>query len=511
MAYNPHTELRATIMPTKLTQSAFIDRSRDAHGDRYDYSVAEYINNMKPVNIACRTHGVFSQRPAHHMDGRGCPKCKAELTSARFKDDTASFVAKAREIHGDAYDYSRVEYIKSSLKVEITCPIHGAFFQPPNNHISRKTGCPKCAGKNMSTNEFIEKARSVHGDTFGYQHTEYRGIKTAVTVTCTKHGDILQTAENHLLGNGCHLCWRESNSSKSESDLADWCESLGLNVQRNNKDALGRMEIDIYLPDQKLGIEYNGCYWHSDRLQKNTRHHEFKHIAASRVGIRILTVWDYDWTHKRDIVERMIAHAAGKDIGTKVGARSCSLMEVSGQAASAFYNKHHIQGACRGGVVNVALNHPMHGLVGMMTFTQGGTRRGMAQDGEWELARYATSQTVQGGASRLFTDFVRRYKPIKVWSFSDNQHFGGRLYETLGFKQDGTIRPDYRLVLAPKLVTWHKSLWQRKSIQKRLHELGLEEPFDHTTDPRTERQMQDFANVLRVWDSGKTRWLWSEE
>ncbi len=495
-------------MPTKLTQVDFIDRSRTAHGDRYDYSVTEYINNMRPVSIACRTHGVFTQRPAHHMDGSGCPKCKAELTSARCKDDTVSFIAKARDIHGDVYDYSRVEYIKSSLKVEIICPVHGAFFQPPNNHISRKTGCPKCAGKGMSTDDFIKKAQTEHGDKYGYGKTEYRLIKEGVTITCKIHGDFVQSAEAHLIGHGCTQCWRESYASAGERAISDFLSERGIAHVRNTREAIGNgMELDIYLPDQKIGIEYNGCYWHSDRIQKNTRQHEFKHIAASRAGIRILTVWDYDWTHKRDIVERMIAHAAGKDMGSKVGARSCSMIEVSGQEASAFYDQNHIQGACRGGVVNVALSHPLHGMVAVMTFTRGGTRRGMAQDGEWELARYATSATVQGGASRLFSDFVRRYKPVKVWSFSDNQHFGGSIYETLGFKQDGTLRPDYRLVYAPKLVTWHKSLWQRKSIQKRLHELGLNETFEHATDPRTERQMQDFANILRVWDSGKTRWL----
>jgi hypothetical protein len=134
----------------------------------------------------------------------------------------------------------------------------------------------------------------------------------------------------------------------------------------------------------------------------------------------------------------------------------------------------------------------------------------MIRQGEWELARYATAAVVRGGASRLFAAFLKAVGATTVWSFSDKQHFDGGLYETLGFTLDGEIQADYRVVHPRTLTTWHKSLWQRKSIPARLREIGSSETFEPETDPRTERQMQDAVKVLRVWDAGKTRWRWSK-
>lgn len=163
-------------MPKKLTTQQFIERSIKAHGRRYNYSLAEYINNLAAITIVCPDHGSFSQRPAHHMDGHGCPRCKASATSDRCRGVTEDFVSKATAVHGDLYDYSKAEYVRSSVKVEIVCRIHGVFRQTPNAHLSG-SGCPKCAGKFLSTDEFIAKARSVHGDRFSYDSTEYRTIK----------------------------------------------------------------------------------------------------------------------------------------------------------------------------------------------------------------------------------------------------------------------------------------------------------------------------------------------
>lgn len=494
-------------MAVKLTSEAFIARSTVSHGNRYDYSRVQYRTTMQPVEIVCPVHGAFWQRPNHHMDGHGCPACKADITSSRCRDDTAAFIAKARVVHGDIYDYSHVTYAKSSTKIEIHCTVHGAFWQTPNSHLGRAAGCPKCAGKGMSTADFVGKARAVHGDTFGYQDADYRGIKAGITITCPKHGNIQQPAESHLAGNGCHLCWSESTSSRAETDLADWCASLGVRVLRNDRTALGRMEIDIYLPDQQIGVEFNGCYWHSHRVQKNNRQHEFKHEAARRAGIRLVTVWDYDWMHRQAIVKRHLAHAIGASTHPKLNARACSVVPLMPAQANALYAEHHLQGACRGAVASYGLMHSGE-LVAAMSFTQGGHRRGLIAAHEYELARYATAASVRGGASRLFAAFVAQHAPRVIWSFSDDQHFGGGLYPLLGFVQDGRIPADYRVVDPRTLRTWHKSLWQRKSIPLRLRDMGSAEVFDPATDPRTENQMHDVAKVLRVYDSGKTRWVW---
>lgn len=129
------------------------------------------------------------------------------------KMTTEEFITKAREVHGDKYDYSKVEYVNSQTKVCIVCPIHGPFWQTPYSHLSG-CGCSACysdnRGKNrkdrMTTEEFIKKAREIHGDTYSYDKTIYKNSKTPVIITCKIHGDFKQLPNNHLKGHGCKIC-----------------------------------------------------------------------------------------------------------------------------------------------------------------------------------------------------------------------------------------------------------------------------------------------------------------
>lgn len=498
-------------MSAKLTRERFIERSQLAHADhpdQYDYSQVEYINNLIPVTILCRDHGPFRQRPAHHMNGHGCPRCKADLTSQRCRIDQNAFITKAQAVHGDRFDYSRAQYVLTNRKVEIVCPEHGSFWQTPNAHISVGAGCPRCAGKNRSTETFVAEARVVHGDRYGYDKTEYQHIKDKLTITCPVHGDFDQSAEAHLIGRGCRFCWYEASASQGEQEVATWVAGLGLDTWRNRRDLLDiAFEIDIFFPSLRVGIEYNGCYWHSDKFDKNTRVHEFKHRLARQAGIRLITVWDFDWRHRQTVVKQHLLRALHQDVGPRIGARTCQVETLSAAAANQLYTDHHIQGSVRGGVLHLGLLH-QGTPVAAMSFTQGATRRGKTDDDEWELARYATAACVPGGASRLFTAFHSLMQPRVVWSFSDHQHFAGQLYPRLGFTHDGDLPADYRVVHPGSLRTWHKSLWQRRSIPARLRELKRQETFDPATDPRTEKEMQDLVNVLRVWDAGKSRWVW---
>jgi hypothetical protein len=113
------------------------------------------------------------------------------------------FLKRAKEIHGDTYDYSKVVYNRVMDKVIITCKKHGDFYQIANNHIRGK-GCKKCL--NFSMEEFLEKAFAVHGNKYTYSKTVYKNIKTKVIITCPNHGDFSQQPHHHLLGNGCREC-----------------------------------------------------------------------------------------------------------------------------------------------------------------------------------------------------------------------------------------------------------------------------------------------------------------
>lgn len=127
----------------RLTTEDFIKKAKAIHGDKYDYSKTVYVNQKTDVIITCPLHGDFKQRPNNHYMGAGCPVC-----SGNKKPDTDSFIEKAKAIHGDKYDYSRVVYKNNKTPVEIICPIHGVFKQTPDKHLSGQ-GCPMCAGEKL--------------------------------------------------------------------------------------------------------------------------------------------------------------------------------------------------------------------------------------------------------------------------------------------------------------------------------------------------------------------------
>ena len=122
------------------------------------------------------------------------------------------FIEKARKVHGDKYDYSKVEYVNSATKVCIICPIHGEFWQVPSSHL-QGFGCSKCGYRivwekrgRITTDEFIEKAKQIHGDKYDYTKTEYKGAHTKLCIICPIHGEFWQMPYVHLKGNGCDKC-----------------------------------------------------------------------------------------------------------------------------------------------------------------------------------------------------------------------------------------------------------------------------------------------------------------
>lgn len=147
-------------------------------------------------------HGEFSVRACNHIYGIGCPKC-----GHRYQYNTEEFIKKARKIHGDKYDYSEAEYSTQHTPLTIICPTHGRFRQLPSVHIFQHAGCPKCNGGVVFTKEdFIEKAREIHGDRYDYGNVEYKNAREPVEIICKTHGSFYQTPDVHLRGNGCPKC-----------------------------------------------------------------------------------------------------------------------------------------------------------------------------------------------------------------------------------------------------------------------------------------------------------------
>ena len=198
-------------MAPKSTTSEFIQKAERVHGDRFDYSLVSYINNTTKVLIRCRKHGEFLQNPSSHLSGRiGCTECVKEKTSESRSSNTEEFIKKSKAIHGDKYDYSKVQYVKNYMKVTIICKRHGEFQQTPQTHLGH--GCPSCKKTKLSedraftTDDFIERAEIVHRQKYFYHLVDYVNAHTKVTIECPYHGYFDQVPMNHLKGHGCDKC-----------------------------------------------------------------------------------------------------------------------------------------------------------------------------------------------------------------------------------------------------------------------------------------------------------------
>lgn len=190
----------------------FLEKAKKKHGDRYDYSNIQYVNCSTPVEIICRKHGVFYQTPVGHIAGYGCQKCGRENVVNCLSYNTNKFIINAKTIHGNRYDYSKVKYINCHTKVIIGCDEHGQFLMAPRNHVNQKQGCPKCAiihvhnEIRLTNEEFIEKAHIVHGNKYYYNLVNYTHSKGKIEIICPIHGIFSQTANGHLNGKGCYEC-----------------------------------------------------------------------------------------------------------------------------------------------------------------------------------------------------------------------------------------------------------------------------------------------------------------
>jgi very-short-patch-repair endonuclease len=281
----------------RLTTEIFIDRARKVHGDLYDYSKVKYVNNKTEVCIICPKHGEFWQKPVLHLKGHGCPNC-----FKNFKKTTEQFINEAKQIHGDKYDYSKVNYQGNKKKVEIICQKHGSFFMTPLYHLQGH-GCQKCYDERRgnairkSNETFIEELKDIYmGLNYDFSKVKYANSNTKVTIICPKHGEFNVTP-NHVItrGDACPYC----NKSHLERDVNTMLEKLGLLFIRQKRfDWLGMKSLDFYIPRYKLAIECQGeqhftplkYFGGEDKFIKQVRYDISKNVECEENGIKILYV-----------------------------------------------------------------------------------------------------------------------------------------------------------------------------------------------------------------------------
>ena len=200
----------------------FIEKAKQVFGDKYDYSKVKYTNSKSKVIIICPKHGEFSQVANSHISGFECRECGYDKLSNKFSDNTESFISKAISVHGDKYDYSKVEYKNNRNKVTLVCKVHGEFLQTPSEHLNG-SGCIDCAGlRKKTTEQFIGEAILKHGKKYDYSKSNYLNNRTKIKIICPIHGEFKQVAYVHLNGGGCKDCSYEIAGKKRLKGIDDF-------------------------------------------------------------------------------------------------------------------------------------------------------------------------------------------------------------------------------------------------------------------------------------------------
>lgn len=234
----------------------FIEKSKNIHGNLFDYKNVEYINNKTNVELICKEHGTFFTRPDSHLSKKyGCPDCgvKRRIENSKNKNWLQDCIV----VHGDRYDYSNVFYINSKTKVEIICKEHGSFLMTLNAHIIQKQNCPKCY-RVFNTDDFINKSTNVHNGLYDYSKSIYVDAREKVDVICKVHKEFKISPYCHLQGQGCNKC----KLSKGENRIYNLLKEKGINyeVQYTFTDCMNikKLPFDFYLPELNICIEYDG-------------------------------------------------------------------------------------------------------------------------------------------------------------------------------------------------------------------------------------------------------------
>lgn len=418
------------------------------------------------------------------------------------------FIDKSQEIHKNKYDYSKVEYKNTRTKVEIICPTHGSFMQTPKKHLMGQ-GCPLCGkeySKNWSKNNweyFKEESAKRFKETYEFPNIidEYENSHSNITIKCKKCGtSFSKRTSDHITSpyGGCPSCF--IRASKNQENLYNFVSNLLGNtpVIYNNRKIISPKEIDIYIPSLKIGIEYNGLFWHnSNRVGKD--YHLNKLEECNKKGIRLIEVFEDEYLTKPQIVESKIKHILKKDTDIpSIYGRECKVREISYKEALSFLEDNHIQGHTRSTVYLGCFNKEK--LVGVMCFKKEGKYKG-----KWELTRCATDINYKciGLCGKMFKDFIDNYKPKEIKSFADRRwtiDIENNLYIKLGFRLDAIQKPDYKYVLFKEYGTRriHKFNFRKKTLSRKY---GLPPTL-------TEKQMCEEINAYKIYDCGLLKYIW---
>lgn len=435
----------------------------------------------------------------NRISGKGCGGCAGKYVISGFNDLLTAYPQVV-----DHWDYEQnpngPEFYTSmsSKDAFFLCDQHGSYKKTVKKWATSKWGCSLC----KNTNRGLNKTQPPHGKSLSdikpdvasewdYGKNDKNpeehnpGADAQAWFTCSVGHPSYLAWVYHRPRTGCPMCAK--NLSRSEQEIFDYISNVcNINCVSRTKDLISPLEIDIYIPSLRIGIEFNGLWWHSE-LFKDPSNHEHKQRMAREKGVQLLTIWEDDWRDRNSLIKRMINHKLGVSSEERVYARKTRIdPEVPLPEAKSFMADNHIQGYT-GSTYRIGLRDYQGNLVALMLFKQNGSLR---------LERYATSCHVIGGQSKILSYVDQNIDYTQMVTFADLMISDGSLYEKTGWTLDSQLPPDYSYLY--KGSRNHKFSFRKDRFKK--------DP-DLKYDPEmTERELAELNSIPRIWDAGKLRY-----
>jgi hypothetical protein len=316
------------------------------------------------------------------------------------------------------------------------------------------------------------------------------------TAQFTRSLQLLQPSK--LQSELCPICFPKFPGpvSKAENEIVVFLQELGIEqIVTRCRDVIPPQELDIYLPQYNLAIEYCGIYWHSELSgHKGPGYHQEKWMRCRDQNIQLVTIFEDEWRSKSAVVKSMIRYKIHQLHRCRVFARQCRICTIDSKTSSEFLKQNHIHGSAAA-QVHLGLYHQDQ-LVYVMTFTKNNISRRNTQT--WEIQRMAGScdTLVVGGATKLFSHFIKTHCPTQVISYADLRWFTGSGYQHLGFSFSSNSKPGY----------WYVD----KNYTTRKHRYALRKNKNDNPE-LTEWQNRQAQGWDRIWDCGHAKWIWKKE
>lgn len=456
--------------------------------------------STKRISFRCPDYEdhIFTSSPNDMCNGRKCPYCIGRSVKAGFNDLATTHPLIASRVSSSSSVKPSEVTSGSNTKLTFECD-NGHTYTSSAKNASLGHGCPFCSGRKLSREKSIQ---NTHPDIAARFSPESRyspeevsiGSHKRVMLVCKDDDSHVYeiSCYNILPWDSCPYCPRK-NDSNPENEIAEYVKSIVDCdiIKRDTSFLQGRRELDIYIPEKSIAIEFNGLHWHTEKFGKSRYYHYDKWRECKDKGVQLITIWEDEWRDKQEVIKSMIAHKVGASNSRRVFARSTSVSSLESPVARQFLDRYHIQGF-NAGSAYIGLCDGNGDIVAVSVWKKNGETL--------YLDRYATSCSVVGGMGKLLKQgrqWAIDHGCSQIATFADHQVSKGELYESLGFRFDKELPPDYKYLVGAERR--HKFGYRLKRFE---------------TDPtliflpgKTEAELTEINGLERIWDCGKTRYV----